>query len=105
MPAAREAVALGADLCCADFGGSPSESAALAVPSAVRVPEERRTESIAGRRFFLGEVAGVEKVADDLRDVRVMEWEEARGDGVRLVARWDEMRADFLGEKGSQESL
>jgi hypothetical protein len=24
---------------------------------------------------------------------------------VRLLARWEEMRADFLGENGSQESL
>jgi hypothetical protein len=42
---------------------------------------------MAGRRFFLGDVAGVEKALEDLRDVRVVEWEEARGDGVRLDAR------------------
>ena len=99
---------------CCELGPIPRRSAAFAVPSAVRVPEALRTESMVGMRFLRGDVAGVEKESDDFRDrVLLFEWECARvwvwawGEGVRLrlFARWDEMRADFLGEKGSQESL
>lgn len=60
-------------------------------------------------RFFRGEAVGVDNESDDFRDARVLCDEGERacacGEGVRLFARWDEMRADFLGEKGSQESL
>lgn len=89
-------------------GPIPRRSAALAVPSAVRVPEALRTESMAGMRFFRGDVAGVEKESDDFREARVLcddEGECAWGEGVRLFARRDERRADFLGEKGSHGSL
>lgn len=102
IPVVREAeedVEATAGFCC-ELEPIPRRSAAFAVPSAVKAPEALRTESMAGMRFFRGEVAGVEKESDDFRDARVLceEGEDEWGEGVRLFARWDEMRADFLGE-------
>lgn len=61
---------------------------------------------MAGRRFFGGDVAGVENTSEEeiLVDARVRCFEEALGEGVRWLERCAEMRADFRGEKGSQES-
>ena len=60
---------------CCEVGPIPRRSAALAVPSAVKVPEALRTESMAGMRFLRGDVAGVEKESDDFRDrVLLFEW-------------------------------
>lgn len=66
------------------------------------MPDARRTESMLGRRFFIGETAGVAK--EDFVEEWV-DWCEERGEGVRLVdCCRAEMRADLRGEKGSQES-
>ncbi len=43
----------------AGAGDRPRRAAAVAVPSAVRVPEARRVGSMGGMRFFWGEMAGV----------------------------------------------
>lgn len=82
------------------------ESMASAVLLAVKAPEARRTESMLGRRFFIGEVAGVEKEVEGLvADCFGWCWRAERGEGVRLVdCCREEMRADLRGEKGSHES-
>lgn len=64
---------------------------------------------MAGARFFGGDTAGVPKMLlagleEALREA------DGLGEGVRLLlllarSRCEEMRADFLGEKGSQWSL
>lgn len=64
---------------------------------------------MAGARFFCGDTAGEPKMLfavldDGLRAA------EGLGEGVRVLlvlarSRCEEMRADFLGEKGSQWSL
>lgn len=59
---------------------------------------------MAGARFFCGDAAGVPKTVlvereDVLREV------EDLGEGVRCLAAFSEMRADFRGEKGSQLSV
>ncbi len=70
MPMLCEAGMAPWDFCCG-LGLIPKEPAALAVLSAVRVPDARRTESMVGRRFFIGDVAGVEKSVEAFVEERV----------------------------------
>jgi hypothetical protein len=89
----------------------PRAAAASAVLSAVKAPDARRTESAAGTRFFCGVAVGDTMAAVDGRCVGFavrgdFRWrlDDEPGDGVLFEARCDEMRADFRGEYGSQES-
>lgn len=93
MLAEDEAVAF--DVEGSDLGFRPKAAAALAVPSAVKGPDARRTESAAGWRFFLGDISGDSWSARFLRGDDG--WREARGEGVLLVLR-SEILADLRGE-------
>lgn len=95
----REAEVLLADLCC-DVGPIPRKSAAWAVLSAVKEPDARRIESMAGARFFMGDAEGVENWLECfLEEALILRAVEDCGEGVRLLlARREERRADLRGE-------
>ena len=107
MPVAREMDVAGAR--DASFAWlRPSAAAALAVLSAVRVPDTRRDDSAAGWGFLRGDGTGETMAASLLRvliaflvvrgDVGCWREREVCGEGVRFAVRWEEIRADLRGE-------
>jgi hypothetical protein len=96
------------DFCAESSAFRPRAAAALAVPSAVRDPEARLTESAAGWRFFCGDGIGepeaeLSRSSPVLRGERILRKCDARGEGVRFVSRC-EILADLRDGQGSQVS-